>query len=243
MSAKDKKIVGKSPVFIEQTGGALVPSCFAILTLSLCHCLYRLFNQNGRDWTVVKKRQEIGNTVHITRFAVLKQFQKRSNDIRSERLARRQFGNQRTMTVVGARETARRRRAKGGLKDYGIGSTLQYMAKDSGCSPEESSSTGQPWHVAMSFRFIKLYVNNNQGDQIAVSECDEACCACNLIANLTLDTEENKMYKAIKKSKRHINSRFVWSAKTNLDGVSGLWGRLLQRDSCLIALLTKTETK
>ncbi|GJR10734.1 retrovirus-related pol polyprotein from transposon TNT 1-94 [Tanacetum coccineum] len=156
-----------------------------------------------------------------------------------------QFGNQRTMTVAGARETvgspvvqqngiqcfnckgfghyARECRKPKRVKDYAYhkekmmmckqaeqGVPLQaeqadwledtdeeideqeleahysYMAKIQEVSPEESSSTGQPME---------------QVDQNAAECVDERAALANLIANLTLDMEENKtILKQLKKS-------------------------------------------
>ncbi|GJY77055.1 retrovirus-related pol polyprotein from transposon TNT 1-94 [Tanacetum coccineum] len=105
---------------------------------------FNLTREWSRFVTVVKQRQEIDTVSYHKLFDVLKQFQNEVNDIRSERLARSanplallagllnniqlnyysynndnqsgQFGNQRTMTVAGARETGVQE-AKGGLKN------------------------------------------------------------------------------------------------------------------------------
>ncbi|GJY76242.1 hypothetical protein Tco_0481358 [Tanacetum coccineum] len=84
-----------------------------------------------------------------------------------------QFGNQRTMTVAGARET--------------VGAGLPWQ--DSGCITEESSSTGKP--------LGKGTKNHDENDVFAMFDQNAAdvlmeVLACYLIANLTLDTEENK---------------------------------------------------
>ncbi|GKB05743.1 hypothetical protein Tco_0833938 [Tanacetum coccineum] len=61
-----------------------------------------------------------------------------------------------------------------------------YMEKIQEVSPEESSSTSQPLE---------------QVDQNAAEYVDERAALANLIANLTLDTEENKtLLKQLKKA-------------------------------------------
>ncbi|GJU59221.1 retrovirus-related pol polyprotein from transposon TNT 1-94 [Tanacetum coccineum] len=196
----------------------------------------------------------------------------------------RQFGNQRTMTVAGARETvgsqvvqqtgiqcfnckgyghyAKECRKPKRVKDYAYhkekmmmckqaeqGVPLQaeqadwledtdeeideqeleahysYMAKIQEVSPEESSSTGQPLE---------------QVDQNA-SECvDERVALANLIANLTLDTEENKtVLKQLKKANASLTQELK-ECKTNLDESSRALGEATSsRDSSLIALQNK----
>ncbi|GJV57658.1 retrovirus-related pol polyprotein from transposon TNT 1-94 [Tanacetum coccineum] len=198
----------------------------------------------------------------------------------------RQFGNQRTMTVAGARETvgspvvqqpgiqcfnckgyghyAKECRKPKRVKDYAYhkekmmmckqaeqGVPLQaeqadwledtdeeideqeleahysYMAKIQEVSPEESSSTGQPLEQVQNHDESNVYdnvrqhseqpesindtyvlekddsnvnldssnicTNDNQVDQNAAECVDERDALANLIANLTLDTEENKL--------------------------------------------------
>ncbi|GJY91428.1 hypothetical protein Tco_0506624 [Tanacetum coccineum] len=83
-----------------------------------------------------------------------------------------------------------------------------YMAKIQEVSPEESSSTGQPLE---------------QVDQNAAECVDERAALANLIANLTLDTEENKtILKQLKKANHHAQE--LEKCKTNLDETIVLWG-------------------
>ncbi|GJU40973.1 retrovirus-related pol polyprotein from transposon TNT 1-94 [Tanacetum coccineum] len=195
-----------------------------------------------------------------------------------------QFGNQRTMTVVGARETvgspvvqqngiqcfnckgfghyARECRKPKRVKDYAYhkekmmmckqaeqGVPLQaeqadwledtdeeideqeleahysYMAKIQEVSPEKSSSISQPLE---------------QVDQNAPECVDERVALANLIANLTLDTEENKtVLKQLKKANASLTQELK-ECKTNLDESSRALGEATSsRDSSLIALQTK----
>ncbi|GKD12323.1 hypothetical protein Tco_1196730, partial [Tanacetum coccineum] len=81
--------------------------------------------------------------------------------------------------------------------------------------------------------------NDNQVDQNAaecVDERDERAALANLIANLTLDTEENKtILKQLKKANASL-TKF----KTNLDETNSALGEAIScRDSCLIALQNK----
>ncbi|GJR42569.1 integrase, catalytic region, zinc finger, CCHC-type containing protein [Tanacetum coccineum] len=195
-----------------------------------------------------------------------------------------QFGNQRTMTVAGARETvgspvvqqngiqcfnckgfghyARECRKPKRVKDYAYhkekmmmckqaeqGVPLQaeqadwledtdevideqeleahysFMAKIQEVLPEESSSTDQPLE---------------QVDQNAAEYVDECAALANLIANLTLDTEENKtILKQLKKANASLTQELE-ECRTNLDKTSRALGEATSsRDSSLIALQTK----
>ncbi|GKF50952.1 hypothetical protein Tco_0147419, partial [Tanacetum coccineum] len=73
------------------------------------------------------------------------------------------------------------------------------------------------------------------------SECvDERAALANLIANLTLDTEENKtIIKQLKKANASLTQELK-ECKTNLDETGRALGEATSsRDSCLIALQTK----
>ncbi|GJT08643.1 retrovirus-related pol polyprotein from transposon TNT 1-94 [Tanacetum coccineum] len=85
-----------------------------------------------------------------------------------------------------------------------------------------------------------ICTNDNQVDQNA-SECvDERAALANLIANLTLDTEENKtIIKQLKKANASLTQELK-ECKTNLDESSRALGEATSsRDSSLIALQTK----
>ncbi|GJW02596.1 integrase, catalytic region, zinc finger, CCHC-type containing protein [Tanacetum coccineum] len=82
--------------------------------------------------------------------------------------------------------------------------------------------------------------NDNQVDQNAAECTDEHAALANLIANLTLDTKENKtILKQLKKANASLNQELK-ECRNNLDET----GRALReatscRDSCLIALQNK----
>ncbi|GJT69937.1 RNA-directed DNA polymerase, eukaryota [Tanacetum coccineum] len=82
--------------------------------------------------------------------------------------------------------------------------------------------------------------NDNQVDQNAAECVDERVALANLIANLTLDTEENKtILKQLKKANASLTQELE-ECKTNLDETSRALGEATSsRDSCLIALQTK----
>ncbi|GJS30775.1 retrovirus-related pol polyprotein from transposon TNT 1-94 [Tanacetum coccineum] len=197
----------------------------------------------------------------------------------------RQFGNQRTVTVAGARETvgstvvqkngiqcfnckgfghyARECRKPKRVKDYAYhkekmmmckqaeqGVPLRaeqadcYMAKIQEVSPDESSSTDTPLEQKDDSNVIpdssNICTNDNQVDQNATESVDERVALANLIANLTLDTEENKtVLKQLKKANASLTQELK-ECKTNLDESSRALGEATSsRDSSLIALQTK----
>ncbi|GJQ99988.1 hypothetical protein Tco_0522973 [Tanacetum coccineum] len=76
---------------------------------------------------------------------------------------------------------------------------------------------------------------------VNINECvDERAALANLIANLTLDTEENKtILKQLKKANASLTQELE-ECKTNLDETSRALGEATScRDSCLIALQNK----
>ncbi|GJR75958.1 hypothetical protein Tco_0088323 [Tanacetum coccineum] len=85
-----------------------------------------------------------------------------------------------------------------------------------------------------------ICTNDNQVDQNAVECVDERAALANLIANLTLDTEENKMVlKQLKKANASLTQELK-ECKTNLDESSRALGEATSsQDSSLIALQTK----
>ncbi|GJW99524.1 retrovirus-related pol polyprotein from transposon TNT 1-94 [Tanacetum coccineum] len=82
--------------------------------------------------------------------------------------------------------------------------------------------------------------NDNQVDQNAAECVDERVALANLIANLTLDTEENKMIlKQLKKANASLTQELK-ECRTNLDETGRALGEATScRDSCLIALQNK----
>ncbi|GKA34726.1 reverse transcriptase domain-containing protein [Tanacetum coccineum] len=211
-----------------------------------------------------------------------------------------QFGNQRTMTVAGTRETvgspvvqqtgiqcfnckgfghyAKECRKPKRVKDYSYhkekmmmckqaeqGVPLQaeqadwladtdeeideqeleahysFMAKIQEVLPEESSSTEQPLEQVQNNDENNMFANERQHSENNTAECaDERVALANLIANLTLDTEENKMIlKQLKKANASLTQELE-ECKTNLDETSRALGEATSyRDSCLIALQNK----
>ncbi|GJT49150.1 retrovirus-related pol polyprotein from transposon TNT 1-94 [Tanacetum coccineum] len=145
-----------------------------------------------------------------------------------------------------------------------------YMAKIQEVSPEESSSTGQPLEQVQNHDESNVYdnvrrhseqpesindtyvlekddsnvtpdssnicTNDNQVDQNAVECVDER----DALANLTLDTEENKtILKQLKKANASLTQELE-KCKTNLDETNSALGEAIScRDSCLIALQNK----
>ncbi|GJV79248.1 hypothetical protein Tco_1515118 [Tanacetum coccineum] len=98
-----------------------------------------------------------------------------------------------------------------------------FMAKIQEVLPAESSSIDTPL------------------EQQNAAECvDERAALANLIANLTLDTEENKtILKQLKKANASLTQELE-ECRTNLDETSRALGEATSsRDSCLIALQTK----
>ncbi|GJZ85467.1 hypothetical protein Tco_0650806 [Tanacetum coccineum] len=108
-----------------------------------------------------------------------------------------------------------------------------YMAKiqekdDSNVTPDSSN----------------ICTNDNQVDQNAAECVDEHAALANLIANLTLDTEENTeenktILKQLKKANASLTQELE-KCKTNLDETNSALGEAIScRDSCLIALQNK----
>ncbi|GKF65279.1 integrase, catalytic region, zinc finger, CCHC-type containing protein [Tanacetum coccineum] len=68
-----------------------------------------------------------------------------------------------------------------------------FMAKIQEVLPEESSSTEQPLEHVQNNDENNVFANKRQYSENNTTECvDERAALANLIANLTLDTEENK---------------------------------------------------
>ncbi|GJV24897.1 retrovirus-related pol polyprotein from transposon TNT 1-94 [Tanacetum coccineum] len=211
-----------------------------------------------------------------------------------------QFGNQRTMTVAGTRETvgspvvqqtgiqcfnckgfghyAKECRKPKRVKDYSYhkekmmmckqaeqGVPLQaeqadwladtdeeideqeleahysFMAKIQEVLPEESSSTEQPLEQVQNNDENNVFANERQHSENNTAECaDERAALANLIANLTLDTEENKtILKQLKKANASLTQELK-ECRTNLDETGRALGEATScRDSCLIALQNK----
>ncbi|GJY30432.1 hypothetical protein Tco_0413927 [Tanacetum coccineum] len=86
-----------------------------------------------------------------------------------------------------------------------------------------------------------VFANERQHSEKHAAECaDERAALANLIANLTLDTEENKtILKQLKKANASLTQELE-KCNTNLDETSRALGEATScRDSCLIALQNK----
>ncbi|GJT03110.1 integrase, catalytic region, zinc finger, CCHC-type containing protein [Tanacetum coccineum] len=116
-----------------------------------------------------------------------------------------------------------------------------FMAKIQEVLPEESSSTEQPLEQVQNNDENNVFANERQHSENNTAECaDERAALANLIANLTLDTKENKMIlKQLKKANASLTQELE-ECKTNLDETSRALGEATScRDSCLIALQNK----
>ncbi|GJX76459.1 hypothetical protein Tco_0323270 [Tanacetum coccineum] len=104
--------------------------------------------------------------------------------------------------------------------------------------PKESSSTKQPLEHVQNNDENNVFANKRQHFENNTTECaDERAALANLIANLTLDTEENKtILKQLKKANTLLTQE-IEECKTNLDETSRALGEATScRNSCLIAL-------
>ncbi|GJU17213.1 copia protein [Tanacetum coccineum] len=116
-----------------------------------------------------------------------------------------------------------------------------FMAKIQEVLPAESSSTHTPLEQVQNNDEKNVFANERQHSEKHAAECaDERAALANLIANLTLDTEENKtILKQLKKANASLTQELE-ECKTNLDETSRALGEATSsRDSCLIALQTK----
>ncbi|GJX35447.1 hypothetical protein Tco_0247004 [Tanacetum coccineum] len=88
--------------------------------------------------------------------------------------------------------------------------------------------------------YSRSFSSDREVDQNAAECVDERAALANLIANLTLDTEENKtIQKQLKKANASLTQELK-ECKTNLDETSRALGEATSsRDSSLIALQTK----
>ncbi|GKC98955.1 hypothetical protein Tco_1169230, partial [Tanacetum coccineum] len=164
----------------------------------------------------------------------------------------RQFGNQRTMTVAGARETVGTEHGvppqadwladtDEKIDEHELEAHYSFMAKIHEVLLEESTSTEQPLEHVQNNDENNVFANERQHSENNTTECaDERAALANLIANLTLDTEENKtILKQLKKANASLTQELE-ECKTNLDETSRALGEATScRDSCLIALQNK----
>ncbi|GJU75409.1 hypothetical protein Tco_1272479 [Tanacetum coccineum] len=113
-----------------------------------------------------------------------------------------------------------------------------FMAKIEEFLTAESSSTDTPLEQVQNNDENNVFANERKHSEKNSTECiDERVALANLIANSTLDTEENKtILKQLKKENASLTQELK-ECRTNLDET----GRALReatscRDSCLIAL-------
>ncbi|GKB00841.1 hypothetical protein Tco_0828885 [Tanacetum coccineum] len=116
-----------------------------------------------------------------------------------------------------------------------------FMAKIQEVLPAESSSTDTPLEQVQNNDENNVFANERQHSEKNSAECtDERVALANLIANLTLDTEENKtILKQLKKANASLTQELK-ECRTNLDETGRALGEATScRDSCLIALQNK----
>ncbi|GJR02366.1 integrase, catalytic region, zinc finger, CCHC-type containing protein [Tanacetum coccineum] len=103
-----------------------------------------------------------------------------------------------------------------------------FMKKIQEVLPEESSSTEQPLEQVQNNDENNVFANERQNSENNTAECaDERAALANLIANLTLDTEENKtILKQLKKANASLTQELE-ECKTNLDETSRALGEAI----------------
>ncbi|GKA95905.1 hypothetical protein Tco_0818000 [Tanacetum coccineum] len=113
-----------------------------------------------------------------------------------------------------------------------------FMGKIQEVLLEESNSTEQPMEQVQNNDENNVFANERQHSDNNTAKCvDERVALANLIANLTLDTEENKtILKQLKKANASLTQELE-ECKTNLDEISrALREATSCQDSYLIAL-------
>ncbi|GJS55081.1 hypothetical protein Tco_0628443 [Tanacetum coccineum] len=103
-----------------------------------------------------------------------------------------------------------------------------FMAKIQEVLPAESSSTDTPLEQVQNNDEKNVFANERQHSEKHAAECaDERAALANLIANLTLDTEENKtILKQLKKANASLTQELE-KCKTNLDETNSALGELI----------------
>ncbi|GJU98294.1 hypothetical protein Tco_1327565 [Tanacetum coccineum] len=111
-----------------------------------------------------------------------------------------------------------------------------FMAKIQEALPAESSSTNTPLEHVQNNDENNVFANERQHYEKHAAECaDERVALANLIANLTLDTEENKMIlKQLKKA--NASTQELKKCKTNLDETNSTLGEAISCRDRLLAL-------
>ncbi|GJX92566.1 hypothetical protein Tco_0347152 [Tanacetum coccineum] len=158
-----------------------------------------------------------------------------------------QVGNKGTRQLLGTRETVGsplvQQTGISAFKLQGIG-TMQRKLQDAKAADTDEEIDEQELEAHYSFMAKiqeVLLEESSSTEQLLEHKCaDERVALANLIANLTLDTEENKMIlKQLKKANASLTQELE-ECKTNLDETSRALGEDTScRDSCLIALQNK----
>nr|GEY96094.1 hypothetical protein [Tanacetum cinerariifolium] len=143
----------------------------------------------------------------------------------------RQFGNQRTVNVAGARENTRMNRLMS--RNWKHITTIWQRFRSNTCLVETDNSNVIPDSPDM-------YDDDIQNDQNDEESDDERVALANLIANLKLDVDENKkIQKQLKKANTTL-AQELKECKIILVETSKTLGESINvRDSCLVALQNK----
>ncbi|GJU40551.1 hypothetical protein Tco_1193508 [Tanacetum coccineum] len=176
-------------------------------------------------WTAIERLQQ-GESLNVQ-----DQFQNEVNDIRSERLSR----SAKSDTLLARL-----------LKPYsitilsGINQNLKASMNHHTAILPFHSRSNDPEQARRDKDMQKNLALLAKLINMRLECVDERAALANLIANLTLDTEENKMVlKQLKKANASLTQELK-ECKTNLDESSRALGEATSsRDSCLIALQTK----
>ncbi|GJS56181.1 hypothetical protein Tco_0629543 [Tanacetum coccineum] len=209
--------------------------------------LYKPTNNNLRTFKLTMNKTEDLPHQGITRHQSRQFVNQRTNDNcgakgNRQAVSRQQELGYSALTVKDIGTMQRNTEAKTG-KDYAnhqeknlIAKTKLnkvYMAKDSEVSPEESHFL---FYLVRPLNMDKKHDESKVFDQNAAECVDERAALANLIANLTLDTEENKtILKQLKKANASLTQELE-KCKTNLDETNSALGEAISCRGRLLAL-------
>ncbi|GJY07922.1 hypothetical protein Tco_0374976 [Tanacetum coccineum] len=209
--------------------------------------LYKPTNNNLRTFKLTMNKTEDLPHQGITRHQSRQFVNQRTNDNcgakgNRQAVSRQQELGYSALTVKDIGTMQRNTEAKTG-KDYAnhqeknlIAKTKLnkvYMAKDSEVSPEESHFL---FYLVRPLNMDKKHDESKVVDQNAAECVDERVALANLIANLTLDTEENKtILKQLKKANASLTQELE-KCKTNLDETNSALGEAISCQGRLLAL-------
>ncbi|GJX95344.1 hypothetical protein Tco_0351142 [Tanacetum coccineum] len=145
------------------------------------------------------------------------------------------------MTVDGARETVGKSVGNNmGIQCFNSKGFLGQLCQGNSRKPKRGLKTLRMKRLRQVWKQLQLLAKILEDDQNAAECVDERVALANLIANLTLDMEENKtVLKQLKKANASLTQELK-ECKTNLDESSRALGEATSsRDSSLIALQTK----